>query len=182
MARMKEILIDVDVNRVIEANRISFAEKENDILFRLLVEPPTSKSTASAGAISLVTQLEVPTFGARRRDHWQVKFREEVVSGTNLKDAYCKLLRLAHLNDNQFLERFSAHKAKSRRYAARRGEALYLSSPHLAKQHAIELVPGWFVDGNLSETQVGKRARAAATTAGLAYGSDVWIRDGGRTI
>lgn len=62
------------------------------------------------------------------------------------------------------------------------GVDLYLSSPHLAAKYAIELVPGWFVDGNLSEEQVGKRARAAALAIGLTYGTDVWIKDRGRTI
>lgn len=179
MAKLKEILIDVDVNRVIEANRASFSEKENDILRRLLLD---GNSRPLAPAIAAVTQLEVPNFGLRSRGQWQVKFGNEVVSGTNLKDAYFNLLRLAHQRDGGFLEHFSTYKAKSRRYVARRGEALYLNSPHLAKDHAVEIIPGWFVDGNLSEDQVGKRARAAATAAGFAYGDDVWIKDRGRTI
>lgn len=179
MGRMKEIRIDVDVSRIIEANRNSFSESENDILKRILHE---RRPEANDSSISAVTQLDVPKFGTRSRGQWQVKFGEEIVSGANLKDAYCNLLRLAQQRDDRFLERFSTYKAKTRRYVARSGAGLYLSSPHLAKQHAIELFPGWFVDGNLSEEQVGKRARAAATAAGLAYGSDVWIKDRGRTI
>lgn len=179
VARMKEIHIDVDVNRVIEANRTSFAEKENDILRRLLLEP---RGGAQTGSIYAVTQPEVPNYGSRSRGHWQVKFGDELVVGANLKDAYCYLLHLAHQRDSGFLQQFSTYKARSRRYVARSGPELYLNSPHLARQHAIELVPGWFVDGNLSEEQVGKRARAAALAAGLFYGTDVWIKDQGRTI
>lgn len=179
MARMKEIVIDVDVNRVIEANRVSFAEKENDILRRLLLERPISVDGPS---ISAVTQLESPSFGSRQRGIWQVRLGDEVVAASNLKDAYCNLLRLGHERDALFLDRFSTYKAKTRRYVARRGVDLYLSSPHLAAKYAIELVPGWFVDGNLSEEQVGKRARAAALAIGLTYGTDVWIKDRGRTI
>ena len=37
MSRMKQISIDVEVNRVIEANRNAFSESENDILRRLLL-------------------------------------------------------------------------------------------------------------------------------------------------
>lgn len=179
MARMKEILIDVEVNRVIEASRRSFAESENEILRRLLIELPQQPGSP---AIVAVTQIEVPNFGSRGRGRWQVKFGEEAVSATNLKDAYCNLLRLADQRDKQFLQTFSAYKARTRRYVARNGRDLYLSAPHLAQQHAIELVPGWFVDGNLSTEQVAKRARAAALAAALFYGTDVWIKDGGRTI
>lgn len=109
MARMKEIVIDVDVNRVIEANRVSFAEKENDILRRLLLERPISVDGPS---ISAVTQLESPSFGSRQRGIWQVRLGDEVVAASNLKDAYCNLLRLGHERDALFLDRFSTYKAK----------------------------------------------------------------------
>lgn len=176
---LKQIGIDVDVNRVIEASRRSFDESENAILRRLLLGAPTPLVSS---VIQSVTRLEVPQFGSRSRGHWQVKFDTEIVAGTSLKDAYCNMLLLAHHRDSQFLPRFSTYKARSRRYAARNSEGLYLSSPHLARKHAIELVPGWFVDGNLSEEQVGKRARAAAFASGLAYGTDVWIKESGRAI
>lgn len=175
MTRMKQIVIDVDVNRVIEANRSSFSEKENDILRRLLLERVSPE-------IARVTQLDVPKFGSRNRGHWQVKFGEEVASANSLKDAYCKLILLAYERDPAFLDRFSTHKGRMRRYVARDPKALYPSSPHLAKDHAIMLVPGWYLDGNLSETQVSARIRAAAREAGFAYGHTVWIKNGGRTI
>jgi hypothetical protein len=179
MAKMKQIQIDIEVSRVIEANRGSFSEKENDILRRLLLTAPARQK---APVIVAVTQMDAPQFGSRSRGHWQVKLGTEIVAATSLKDAYCNLIRLAHEHDTGFLDRFSQQKAKTRYFVARRPEALYISSPHLAKDHALELVKGWFVDTNLSESQVSLRIRVAAREAGFAYGNDVWVKDRGRLI
>jgi negative regulator of replication initiation len=179
MAKMKQIQIDIDVSRVIEANRYSFSEKENDILRRLLLT--TSKPTL-ASVMTNVTKLDAPQFGSRSRGHWQVKFGDAVVAANSLKDAYCNLLLLAHQSDDQFLERFSRLQGRARRYVARTGPNLYLKSPHLSKDHAAALTDGWFVDTNLSEEQVHIRARAAAREAGLPYGRDVWVKQGDRLI
>ena len=175
MAKLKQISIDVDVNRIIESHRESFSERENDILRRLLlgrIEHPAST----------VTKLDVAQFGERTTGLWQVKFGETIVGATSLKDAYCKLLVLAIEQNESFLERFSKHKGKSRYYVARKPEQLYTNSPHLAAKHALQLLPGWFVDTNLSETQVGTRARVAAREAGLFYGREAWIKNQSRLV
>lgn len=179
MPKMKQISIDVDVNRAIELNRVSLSERENDILRRMLIG---GQSLAASPAISPVTELDPQRFGSRQRGMWQAKLGDEVVGATSLKDAYCNLLKLAHQKDPEFLERLSSYKGKSRRYVARIASDLYGKSPHLAKNHALQLVPGWFVDTNLSESQVAQRAKAAAYVSQLAYGQDVWIKERGRTI
>lgn len=175
MKTMKQIGVDVDVNRVIEANRQSFAETENDILRRLLLD-------RKQGGLAKVTVEDAPQFGARQRGNWQVAVGRKIVGGTSLKDAYCKLLMLGHEQDPRFLARMAQEKGRTRRFVAARPEALYPASPHLAKDHALELVPGWFADTNLSETQVSHRARTAARVLGMAYGKEVWLRENGRTI
>jgi AraC-like DNA-binding protein len=180
MVELKRIGIDLDVNRVIEAHRRSFEESENDILRRLLLADATEVDATNG--LSLVTDLDVASFGMRNRGFWQVAWDSKVVGATSLKDAYCQLLVMANTAVPNLLDRLASERARSRRYVARQPGDLYLSSPHLAKDHAIEVVPGWFVDLNLSEAQVAKRARVAARLAGLAYGSAVWIRNSGRTI
>lgn len=179
MPKLKQISIDVDVNRVIESNRISLAERENDILRRMLLD---SVKAPSSPTILPVTNIDPQNFGLRQRSQWQVMVESEVVGAGSLKDAYCKFLTLALERDPSFLSVFSSYKGKSRRYVAQEAISLYLKSPHLARQHALELVPGWFVDTNLSESQVGQRARAAALASGLAYGQEAWIKERGRTI
>ncbi len=180
---MKKIEVDVDVNRVIEGARRSFAETPNDILRRLLLESaPAAEGLAPEAPLVAVGELELPRFGERIMGHWQAKIGEAVVSATSLRDAYCRFIILAHQHDQEFLERFAKLKSRARRYVARNPNDLYLNSPHLAKNHAVEILPGTFIDSNLSESQIAQRARAAARELGLAYGKDAWIREETRTI
>ncbi len=183
MAELRQILVDLDVNRAIEANRQSFSESENDILRRMVLKASEAANvTVPVAALVPVTDLDPPQFGSRKMGHWQAGLLGKVVAATSLKDAYCKYVLLAHQHDGGFLGRYAKLKGKTRRFVARVPQSLYLKSPHLAKDHAIELIPGWFVDGNLSESQIGQRVRAAARELGIAYGKDAWIREATRTI
>jgi hypothetical protein len=172
VAKMKQIAIDVDVNRAIENNRLSFGESENDILRRMIVgqtsttQPPRKPSSRQF----------------RQRGEWEVHLNGDAHGAANLKDAYCQLLRLLGKRDPAFLDTFAGRQARARRFVARKPEALYLNSPHLAKDHAERLQEGWYVDTNLSKEQVASRAREAADTAGLIYGSQVKITEAGQTI
>ena len=175
MPRMKQISIDVDVNRAIEASRTSFSEVENDILRRMLLATPAPTRN----------EIPVPTMqlrDSRRRGEWSVLIDGKEFPAANMKDAYCTLLRLLAERDPQFLSKFSDLRSRTRRFVARDGVSLYQSSPHLAKDHATVLVEGWFVDTNLSTPQVGQRARAAAETVGLKYGPQLRIAEAGQTI
>ncbi|MFM5884554.1 MAG: hypothetical protein ACKOQ3_04365 [Novosphingobium sp.] len=174
MTKLKQIGVDIDVSRVIETNRTSFSETENDILRRLLLGAESIAQSA--------TTHSLPDFGARNRGNWQVRINDDVVGASSLKDAYCKFLLVAKERNPRFLERLAAEKGKARRFVARHPEALYLTSPHLAKDHAIQLADGWFVDTNLSESQVQMRVRAAARILGLSYGSKAWIKEGNRLV
>jgi negative regulator of replication initiation len=183
MAKMKQIMIDVEVNGIIEANRTSFSERENDILRRLLLKTQVvpAKRKPQTPMVA-ATEVQTAQFGSRTMGQWQVKFGEVVLPASSLKEAYCNLLLIAHRSDTHFLERYSKLQSKARRYVARSGPSLYLNSPHLAKDHAAPLADGWFVDTNLSEGQVHMRVRSATKEAGLVYGRDVWIKQGDRLI
>ena len=168
MPRLKQIDIDVDVHRAIEQARLSFSERENDILRRiLLISPEPIRRDASPAAISAPVQ--------RQRGTWTVELLHKRTAAANLKDAYKTLLLELAERDSSFLERFSRESSRSRRYVARSARDLYASSPHLAADHARRLVGDWFFDTNLSLAQVGRRARVAARIAGLSYGKDVRI-------
>ena len=180
---MKQIAVDVDVNRAIEAERRTFAESPNDILRRILLGQASAVAANTAPVpIVAVSELDLPRFGTRLMGHWQAKIGESVVAASSLKEVYCRFVVLASQHDREFLQRFALLKGKTRRYVAHRPEDLYIKSPHLAKDHAAALAPGWYIDTNLSETQIAQRARAAARELGLQYGKDAWIREATRTI
>lgn len=194
---MKQIAVDLDVNRVIEAARQSFAETPNDILRRILLgrsemvpalltpaslPVPSPTPPATGAPLVAVTELDMPQFGKRTMGHWQAKVADSVVAASSLREAYCRFLVLAHQHDPAFLDRFSGLGSKARRYVARSPVDLYLKSPHLAKDHAVELLPGLYADTNLSESQIAKRARVAARELGLFYGTEAWIREATRAI
>ena len=175
MPRTKQISIDVEVSRVIESRRNSFAESENDILRRMLLTP------ASPARQKVVAQI-TPARDSRRRGEWTITLDGTEFRAANMKDAYCTLLRKLAERDPQFLPKFSALKSRSRQFVAKDAVFLFRTSPHLAKDHATELTSGWFVDTNLSQQQVGLRVRAAAETANLKYGSQLMIAQSGQTI
>ncbi|QPQ55936.1 hypothetical protein IC614_04970 [Allosphingosinicella flava] len=180
MSGSKQIGIDVDVHRLIEQNRLSFSESENDILRRLLIAAPASGGDGDTAAGK--RRRSPARIGGRVRGNWAVVFGNERIPATNLKNAYYVFLRRLAEHDPDFLPRFGAEQSHSRRYVAQVAEHLYGNSPHLARTFACTLVDGWYYDSNLSADQVAKRARVAARLCGLHYGLDVKIVDNFREI
>nr|WP_294168854.1 hypothetical protein [uncultured Sphingomonas sp.] len=178
MDRLKQIGIDLEVHRAIERARRSFNESENDILRRLLVEreaqPRSPRETQNS---SSVVELR-----SRVRGNWTVEIRGERLAAANLKDAYRTLLLQLHGADPSFLPAFAEEKGRLRRYVAKSPDELFVGSPHLAADHARQLVEGWWYDTNLSTEQVSKRARIAARVSGLRYGEEVRILENLREI
>ena len=83
------------------------------------------------------------------------------------------LLRLNAL-DSEFLPRLSWERARSRRYVARKPEALY-PSPHLSSKYR-EILPGWFIPTNIGQRDLERALVAACRISGLTYGVDVNFR------
>lgn len=167
MARMKQIAIDVDVNRAIESGRRTFSETENDILRRLLLQANVPQPENHGKSERPRTSV------ARARGAWIARIGGESYPGQNLKEAYKLLLLQLQKRHPDFLAKFSALKARSRRFVAKRPQDLYLSSPHLADEFAEPLVDGWYVDTNLSQEQVSKRVEEAARALGLKFPEQV---------
>jgi hypothetical protein len=61
---------------------------------------------------------------------------------------------------------------------ARSPEALFVTAPHLAAEHAHQIAPDWFIDTNVSRAQIVARLAVAARIAGYAFGEDVRIVEG----
>lgn len=202
---MRRIGIDVEVHRLIERHRRSFAEDENDILRRVLplvplapLAPPSPGAQAARGedeAPACSSAAPAPGGGdrrsgggspspprTRRRGQFAVEVRGERILAANLKLAYKALLEALDSKYPDFLAAFAEETGRSRRFVARSQAELYAASPHLAKRHAMLLRPGWYFDSNVSAVQVARRARIAARVCGLRYGAEVRILDNLREI
>lgn len=82
--------------------------------------------------------------------------------------------------DPTFFERFAAlpRHGRKRRYLARRPENLYPDRPDLARDHSIEVRPGWWMGTNVSVSRIEKIIRMACNVAGLKYGRDLRVNLG----
>lgn len=175
----RQIAIDLDLHRVIERQRRSFGESDNDILRRLLLPAPGFAPGRRALAPRSVSRgaARLP----RSRGLWSVEIGGRRIPAANLKQAYCVMLRELAAAHPQFLAAFADEKGRTRRPVARTPAALYGRSGHLAR-HAEPLVEGWYFDSNLSAARAGRLARIAARLCGLYYGPDVRILDNLREI
>jgi hypothetical protein len=183
---MRQIEIDLEIHRLVEAERCSFEESENAILRRLLGidgaadHPRSGRPGADAGfdAASLV-ETAIP-IGSRTTGNWSVVWNGQRFMARNLREAYLTgLARLAE-HDPTLFEKLSREGSGRRRYVARRVESLYPNSPHLAKpeRNNSHQLGEWHVDLNLSRDQAAKRIRRAAALAGVRYGTALAIKDG----
>ncbi|HEX8307206.1 MAG TPA: hypothetical protein VF645_02165 [Allosphingosinicella sp.] len=199
MAELKQVGIDVEVNRMIEAHRRGFSESANDILRRVLpfVPPPgasqapiathdgSAPAARAPGQWALdghVESARTASAGTRSRGQWAVEIEGRRIPVPNLKAAYRTLLLSLEERHPDFLSRFAEEKGRSRRFVAQTPGGLYTASPHLAKKHAEPLVDGWYFDSNLSTDQAARRSRIAARLCGLRYGADVRILENLREI
>jgi len=179
LAKLRQVGIDVEVYRMVEQHRRSFAESSNDILRRILPLVPLS----GAAPVQVGRDGEpAPQPGTRSRGQWTVEIEGRRTPVANLKAAYRLLLLALSKRHPDFLPRFAEEKGRSRRFVARTPGGLYAASPHLAKKHAEPLVDGWYFDTNLSADQAAQRSRIAARLCGLRYGADVRILENLREI
>lgn len=179
MARLKQVGIDVEVNRMVEQHRRTFSESTNDILRRILPFVPLPGAGPSPPGRE---EGPAPAPGTRARGQWTVVLQGRRLPAANLKGAYRTLLLALNERYPDFLPRFAEEKGRSRRFVARTPGGLYAASPHLAKKHSELLVDGWYFDTNVSTDQASRRSRIAARLCGLRYGSDVAILENLREI
>ncbi len=166
MAKLKQIGIDVDVNREIEAHRTSFSESENEILRRMLLKQLD-------GRVRTTQQTKRTTTEAHRnRGEWIVSFFGESHPAPNMKEAYKKLLVLLDERYPDFSQKFANRSSRSRLFISKNPEDIYGSAPHLAQDYAKPLVKGWYYDSNLSKEQVDTRLSVAAEVVNATLGKD----------
>ena len=180
---MREIEIDLDVHRAIEAARDSFEQAENDILRKLLGLGGNGTSvedrSAHASQIAPINIESAIPVGQRKTGDWSVDFDNTRYIARNLREAYITAIDCLASKNPQFLSEF-AKEGVRRKFAAREAEHLYPNSPHLAasRHNNWHRISGWFVDLNIGADQAAKRIRRACALSGLQYGRDLVVREG----
>lgn len=154
---MKNIEIDLDVSKTIEAGRIGFEESPNQILRRLLgidARPknagirPVPRTPRSSGAYST-------TLGSA------------TIEANSLKELLRRAILLSDKIEPGFIERLSRQPTRRGRYiVARQATALYPKSPQLA-EYGERLDSEWWYDTNVGRTQVSAYLRQFAQLLNL---------------
>lgn len=92
------------------------------------------------------------------------------------KDAITGLMRvIRHLaaKDETFLERLEVRtRGRTRNHLARSPEEVYPQRPDLV-DNAVEIVPGWYLDTNISNREKVRIVEHACEVAGVRRGKDI---------
>jgi hypothetical protein len=167
-----QIAVSLATWKAIEAQRLSFAETHDAIIRRALAER-TAKRTRTAGRAVFAAR------GApRRRGHMRVSVFGREQSVMNWRDAYLVILTALVRHKATLFHLLAVEGSPRRRWIAPSAEALFVSAPHLAQEHAHKIAPKWFVDTNCSRAQIVTRLTIAARLAGQEFGKDVRIIEG----
>ncbi len=149
---MKDIGIDIDVHRAIEAGRLSFEESANAILRRLLGIDAKPAAARPPGSIRQ----------PRSSGAYQTVLGKVVVEGNSLKELLSRVLLVAERLQPGFLRRLAeTSTARGRRIVARSAEQLYPKTPHLA-EYGERLDETWWFDTNVGRNQVLATLRVIA--------------------
>ncbi len=172
MSALQAVSVSLTTYKAIEAQRMTFSESHDAIIRRALSER-TSKQRP------MVAPRASPVHGAgRRRGNCKLMLFGRVQPALNLKDAYLSALTALVRNKASLFQLLSIEGTERRRWIAPSPEALFVTSPHLASDHAHAIAPNWFVDTNVSRAQIIGRLTVACHLAGYQYGKDIAIIEG----
>jgi hypothetical protein len=169
MTGTAEIAISLATFKVIEAARLSFGESHDEIIRRMFVRGSSLRAQPTRAGARYAPPLK------RRRGNVRIELFTREHAVPNLKYAYIAALQSLVKHKPALLELLSLEGTSRRRWAARTTEALFPGSPHLARDHAFEVLPDWFIDTNLSRAQIEARLKVACQISSYRYGEDVKI-------
>jgi hypothetical protein len=167
MSGTAEIAVSLATFKVIEAARLSFGESHDEIIRRIFARGPSRRSQSVREGARYAPALR------RRRGNVRIELFTRETPVANLKYAYIAALQSLARHKPSLFELLSLEGTSRRRWSARTTEALFPGSPHLARDHAFEVAPEWFIDTNLSRAQIEARLGAACTIAGYSFGEDI---------
>jgi hypothetical protein len=172
MSGMAQIEVSLATFKAIEAARLSFGESHDEIVRRVLASPKSNTRALVNEAVRNRPPL------TRRRGHVSVDLFGRIVPVANLKGAYIAILSALIRHKPSLFEHMESEGRTRRRWIARAAEGLYGDSPHLARDHAHQILPGWYLDTNLSRVQIDQRLAVACKVAGYRFGDDMRIIEG----
>jgi hypothetical protein len=165
MTTATTIQLSLATYKAIEAQRLSFGETHDAIIRRALAERAGRRSERAVPGGARGAQ--------RQRGRVRVVLFGEARAAMNLRDGYLLVLTALTRHKASLLALLANEGSARRRWVARSAEALFVTAPHLARTHAHEIAPEWFVDTNVSRAQIMARLTVAARLAGLRFGEDV---------
>jgi hypothetical protein len=172
MTGTAQISISLATYKAIEAQRLSLVEDHDAIIRRALA----SRSERSSRTLRDHARSCAPV--QRKRGNVEVDLFGRAQPVANLKAGYVAILNALVRHKPSLFEHLAHEGTARRRWAATSAEGLYADSPHLARDHALQIAPQWHIDTNLSRVQIDQRLTAAARIAGYRYGEDVKIIGG----
>lgn len=169
MSGLTNVSLSLVTYKAIEAQRLSFGESHDAIIRRALATR-SGQRARTAGRAALLAR------GApRKRGRVRVTLFGREQDVFNLRDAYLVIVTALTRHKATLLHLLLLEGSERRRWVARSPEALFVTAPHLASEHAHQLSPEWYIDTNVSRAQIVARLTVAARLAGYAYGEDVRI-------
>lgn len=169
MSGLQPVSISLATYKAIEAQRLSFSETHDAIIRRALSERTSKRRSVSGRSIDPVRSA------GRRRGNCRVIVLGKAEAVMNLKDAYLNILTALVRHKASLFQLLAFEGTERRRWIAPSAESLFMTSPHLAADHAHEIAPNWFVDTNVSRAQIIARLTVACRLAGYRFGENVSI-------
>ncbi len=168
MTGTADIAISLATFKAIEAARLSVGESHDEIIRRIF-----TRSHGHRGR--LIREIDRVAPARRRRGNIMVSLFGRDTPVANLKYAYVTALLSLVRHKPSLFEHLAQEGTRNRRWAGRSKAELFARSPHLARDHAHEIMPGWWIDSNLSRCQIEARLEKACKIAGYRYGEDVVV-------
>lgn len=172
MSGMAQITVSLATWKAIEAQRLSFVEDHDAIIRRALTVRTDRRSQMTRALI----RTDIPV--ERRRGNMSVEVAGRFSQVANLKPAYITILSQLVKRRPSLFQMLLSEGTQRRRWIAIRAEALFPNSPHLARDHAHEIAPSWFIDTNVSKAQIMARLAKACALSDLSFGDTVRIVEG----
>ncbi len=169
MSGTAQISVSLATWKAIESQRLSFEEDHDSIIRRAL----SARTTQRKQVAQALARHDVAV--QRKRGNMSIVVAGRTTPVANLKDAYITILSQLVKKRPSLFQQLLKEGNDRRRWIAMTAEALFPLSPHLARQHAHQIAPNWYVDTNLSKAQIEVRVMKAAELAGHRYGDDVRI-------
>lgn len=172
----KEVAVAISGDGTLVAGRdLKCLDKRFDFVsenFEQIASQPRPQSIRSNATPSTV-EPRLQGIG-RASGLYTVEINGSARSYPNLKNLLADTVTILGSEVPGFMDRLQSEKARSRRLVSRKREELF-DKQHLARDHAIQLENGWWLNTNNSKDQVRRWLNVIARCANLSWNRDIKI-------